>query len=159
MTYGDKFIATICNYSIYLPNILKSLIFKKYKIEKSKIITKMWKKEALNVAKILNATPYFLGFEDTKVPNFNNRIALIKLINFIRTIRLTIIFTHWYNEFHSDHKNTSNLIIMSHILSDNPKIKTNSLLYKAKLLVFWDERGKNFKPNYFLDVSNYIYGF
>ncbi|MHA1753473.1 MAG: PIG-L deacetylase family protein [Candidatus Helarchaeota archaeon] len=156
MTCGDKFIASVKKYVNYLPLLIKSFYSKKIQEKLSIRISEIRKKEAIMVANLINATPYFLEFKDTEIPSFKDKIALKKIVGLIRKIKPTIILTHWNNELHKDHKNTSNLITKSYFLSDNPNIITDHAPYKPRILAFWDERGKNFKPNFFLNVSDQI---
>ncbi|MFX0133615.1 MAG: PIG-L deacetylase family protein [Candidatus Hodarchaeota archaeon] len=156
MTNGDKTVAPIGKYVHYLIPLVKSLYSKKNRKELSTRIALIRKNEAINVAKIINAKPIFLGYEDTKAPTIKNMDAVSKITELIRGLKPTIILTHWFHEMHPDHKNTSALILKSFFLSNDSNYKTKYPPHKVRILGFWDERGREYKPNFYLNVTNQI---
>ncbi|MHA1380925.1 MAG: PIG-L deacetylase family protein [Candidatus Helarchaeota archaeon] len=156
MTNGDRTLAPIGKYVNFLIPIIESFYSKKAGAELSKRIALIRKKEALKVAQKINATPYFLEFKDTKVPSIENKDAIFNITDLIRMLKPSIILTHWFQEMHRDHKNTSALVLKSYLLSNDTKYITNHPPHKVRFLGFWDERGKNFEPNFYINVSNQI---
>ena len=157
MTYGDRAIAPIGKYVNFLVPIVKSFLSKQEREKLSKYVTIIRKKEALQAAKLINASPFFLGFKDTQVPTVTNKSAVLKIIDLIRKLKPTIILTHWFNEIHTDHKNTAKLIYTAYKYSADPKYKTNFPPHIVRIMGFWDERGgRDYHPNYFINVQNQI---
>ena len=157
MTYGDKFVAPIGkNFVHYLPLLIKAMYSKKTRVALSRRIKIIRKAESLKAAKLINASPYFLGFNDTKVPELTDLEAIQKITNFIREIKPSIILTHFFREGHKDHKKTSALVSKATLLSSNPDFKTHYHPHKVRIFGFWNERGRGFNPNFFLNVTNQI---
>ncbi len=156
MTNGDKTVAPVGKFVHFLIPLIKSLYSKRIRKELSTIIASIRKKEAIKVAKIIKAKSIFLRFEDSKVPTINNKDVVLKITNLIRKIKPTVILTHWFREMHPDHKNTSAIILKSFFLSNNSNYKTKYLSHKVRILGFWDERGRGYKPNFYLNVTNQI---
>jgi LmbE family N-acetylglucosaminyl deacetylase len=156
MTNGDKFIAPIGKYSRLLSLYIKSVFSKQINIKISKKIAQIRKTEALGAAELIDADAYFLGFKDTNVPPYFDKAAIFKIVELIRKIKPTIILTHYYNETHKDHQNTSAMLTRAFIHSSSKNYKTDSPPHKVRSLAFWDERGKNFKPNLYINVKNQI---
>ncbi|MHA1271284.1 MAG: PIG-L deacetylase family protein [Candidatus Helarchaeota archaeon] len=159
MTLGDRFIAPIKQYSHLLSIFIKSFFSKKSRHRLSKIISNIRRQEALKAARLINATPYFLHFKDSCIPNFNDKTALIRIIDLLRSIRPTIILTHWFRAPHSDHRATSYLITRSFLLANDPKFKTANPPSSIRLLLFWLEHTPFFHPNFFINATNFIHYF
>ncbi|NVM04916.1 MAG: PIG-L family deacetylase [Candidatus Helarchaeota archaeon] len=156
MTNGDKTVAPVGKFVHFLIPLIKSIYSKSTRKELSQRIAVIRKDEALKVANIINAKPTFLEYKDTKVPNIKNNEAILKITELIRKIKPTIILTHWFREMHPDHKNTSALILKSFFLSNDANFITKYTPHKVRILGFWDERGKGYKPNFHLNVTNQI---
>jgi len=133
----------------------KSVItFKEPTNEKS--IAKIRKEEANLVADLIKADRIFLDFQDRNIPTINNNSIVFKLVDLIRKLKPTIILTHWYQESHKDHINTSKLILKSFNLSNSMDYKTKHYPHKVRILGFWNERGRKLRPNFYLNVSNQV---
>ncbi|MHA1298603.1 MAG: PIG-L deacetylase family protein [Candidatus Helarchaeota archaeon] len=156
MTYGDRTLAPLGKFVHFLIPLIQSLYSKRIKDELSQRIALIRKKEALRVAKLINANPIFLEFKDMKIPPLKNKEAILTITDLIRNLKPTIILTHWFQEMHQDHKNTSALVIKSFLLSGDSNYKSKNPPHKVRILGFWDERGRNYKPNFFLNVTNQI---
>ncbi|HUX98458.1 MAG TPA: PIG-L family deacetylase [Candidatus Deferrimicrobium sp.] len=155
-TYGDKFIAPVKKYVHFLPLLIKATYSKKVRKELSEHIKIIRKTEALRVAKLINAIPYFLEFNDMQVPDKTNQEAIHKVTKLIREIKPSIILTHWFREMHRDHKNTAALALKSYLLANKSDYMTETPPHKVRIFGFWDERGKGFRPNFYLNVSKQI---
>ncbi|MHA1649991.1 MAG: PIG-L deacetylase family protein [Candidatus Helarchaeota archaeon] len=156
MTYGDRFIAPVGKYVHYLPLLIKAIYKENIRERLSRRIKSIRKKEALKAANLIKATPYFLEFKDTKIPDPINFEAVQKITNLIRKIRPSIILTHFFREGHRDHRNTSALITKAYLLSKDENYKLQYPPHQARIFGFWSERGRGFKPNFYLNVTNQI---
>ena len=156
MTNGDKTVAPVGKFVHFLVPLIKSIYSESIRKDLSLRIALIRKKEAHKVAKIINARPIFLEFEDSKVPNIKNNDATLRITELIRKLKPTIILTHWFREIHPDHKNTSALITKSCLLSNDSNFITKYPKYRVRILGFWDEPGRGFKPNFYLNVTNQI---
>lgn len=155
-TYGDKFIAPVGKFVNYLPLLIEAFYSKKTRMKLSYRITSIRKPEAINAANLIKANPYFLEFEDQRVPTIYDEDALRKVTDLIRELKPTIVLTHWFREAHQDHKNTSALVFKSYRLSNDPDFVTNHPPHKVRIFGFWNERGKGYRPNLYLNVTNQI---
>ena len=155
-TFGDRAIAPIGKFAHYLPSLIKPMFSESTREKLSRRIKLIRKKEALNAAKLINANPYLLEFKDTEVPGPANQEAVQKVTNLIREIQPSIILTHFFREGHRDHKQTSALVLKSFLLSNKEDYKTQYPPHKVRLFGYWNERGRGFKPNFYLNVVNQI---
>jgi len=110
---------------------------------------KLFKKFNLN-------EPVFLNFPDNqmdKVPFLN---IVIKIEKYMKKFRPDTIITHYENCLNIDHKITFNAVVTA-----CRPLKGNSV---KKILSFeipsstdWAlNKGKNFQPNFYVDISNFI---
>ena len=122
----------------------KKKIFKRKNSSK-----KLFKKFNLN-------EPVFLDFPDNqmdKVPFLN---IVIKIEKYMKKFRPNTIITHYENCLNIDHKITFNAVVTA-----CRPLKGNSV---KKILSFeipsstdWAlNKGKNFQPNFYVDISNFI---
>jgi LmbE family N-acetylglucosaminyl deacetylase len=156
LTTGGRFIAPLRKYAHYLPLLVKAAYSKKIREKLERRIITIRKREALNAAKILKATPYFLEFKDTGIPDHNDLATVRQVTNLIRKIRPTIILTHFFREGHRDHKNTSALVSRSVLLAKDKEFRTEYPPHKVRVLGYWNERGRGFKANFHINVEHEI---
>jgi len=97
-------------------------------------------KEQTNVAKTLNAELFYLGFEDTKVELSKNTIDIIE--NLINKVKPDLIFVHYPEDTHQDHRNTSQATITA------TRYIKNVLFYEVPTTI-------NFLPTIFVDIGKY----
>jgi len=156
LTLGDRFVTLVRQFSHLLPSLLKSFISEKSRLKLSKTISNIRFHEALNSARLINATPHFLQFKDSHIPHFSDRSALLKITDLLRAIKPTIILTHYYRALHPDHRATSYLITRSFLLANNPKFHSSYSHSNIRLLAFWFEPTPHFRPNFLIEASNHL---
>lgn len=98
--------------------------------------------EAEASAKIINAKVEFLNYPDGNIPI--NSDSVTKLQNIIKKIEPDIIFTLSPNDTHQDHRAVS-------------AITLSSSRYIPKIFYYEVPQTQNFKPNYFVDITDYFY--
>ncbi len=156
MTHGGAFIAPLGKYAHYLPYLIKSRYSEETKRKLSHRIKSIRKREAERAAKLIGAETYFLGFKDTGVPTITDLSAIRIITNLIRKIKPTIILTHFFREGHIDHRHTSALVMKSTLISRKKDYLTEFSSHRVRIFGFWNERGRAFKPNFYLNVQNQI---
>ncbi|MHA1274146.1 MAG: PIG-L deacetylase family protein [Promethearchaeota archaeon] len=155
-TKGERWLTPFREFSPFLYWFIESKKNREIKEKLYQIIGKIREKEARSVLKILGIEGGFLGFRDGSIPYPDNLDVLKYIIEIIRKETPKVIATHHFSETHKDHKNLSHLIYQTFFLAGNRKIKTKSPPHNPKLLVWWDERGKLFKPNLYINISTTI---
>jgi len=105
--------------------------------------TNVRKLEAIKSAKYLGIEKvYFLNFADTKIPSSIKSIRKIEEI--IVKNKIDRIYTHSPRDTHQDHRNTCNAVL--------------SAGRGIKQVLFFESpsSGVDFRPTFFVDISNYI---
>ena len=116
------------------------------------------KKQALKAAKVIGIKKLIFGnFPD----NSMDSVPLLKVIQFIekhiKKIKPDCIFTHFENDLNVDHHITSKAVITACRPTKNQTVKT-ILFFEILSSSEWNisSKSKNFKPNYFVDISKSI---
>ena len=123
---------------------------------------KIRKSEAEKAAGIIGAKYYCLDQKDGYL--FDNEKIRTKTIELIRKINPGIVLTHLPNDYHSDHRTTSNIVEIAAMLSTLPNINSKikplnntPLLYHTSPFGFTDPIGSAVvKPHFFVDISTVI---
>jgi len=118
--------------------------------------------EARKAAAIIDADYYSLGGSDGFL--FDTRELRLRTISLIRKVKAGIIFTHLANDYHSDHRATSNITeaaAMVSSLSNVPvpeePLSVTPLLYHSSPFTLTDPVGGVLSPpNFFVDVTSVI---
>ena len=118
--------------------------------------------EARKAAAIIDADYYSLGGSDGFL--FDTRELRLRTISLIRKVKAGIIFTHLANDYHSDHRATSNITeaaAMVSSLSNVPvpeePLPVTPLLYHSSPFTLTDPVGGQLSPpNFFVDVTSVI---
>jgi LmbE family N-acetylglucosaminyl deacetylase len=126
------------------------------KIYSSEELAKIRRNEAINSAKLINATSIWAGISDGEVTlDLSSRI---KIIDVIRQAKPDLVITHSPNDYHSDHINTSRLVFEAVYLADLVLWKTNyPSTEKLPYLYYMDTlAGVNFVPDEYVDITDTI---
>jgi len=109
--------------------------------------------EAKNAAKIIGAESFGGIFEDGDV--FIDDKSRKEIVEVIRKTKADVIITHHPNDYHTDHINTSKLVIEANYMSTIQNYVTDSLYLKKVPSVYYMETlgGINFIPEIYVDIS------
>jgi len=116
--------------------------------------------EAKKASAVLNAEYYCFGGCDGYL--FDNEELRIKTINLIRKVQAGIVFTHLPMDYHSDHRNTCNIVETAAMISSLPNVPSDEkplevtpLLYHTAPLTLSDPLGTEIvPPHFYVDVSS-----
>ncbi len=112
------------------------------------------KEEAAKAAKILRVkVRENLGFTDGDVRITSE--ARLKIIRVLRKYRPLIVLTHYWDDRHPDHVNTSRLVAEAVHHSGLAKIKTGQARYRPPTLLFF-KIPTNIAPSFVVDVSDFV---
>jgi N-acetylglucosamine malate deacetylase 1 len=110
------------------------------------------KQEAANAAGILGVKiRENLGFADGDVTVTSG--ARLRVIRVLRKYRPKIVLTHYWEDRHPDHVNTSRLVAEAVHHSGLAKIKTGQERYRPRTLLFF-KLPTNLVPSFVVDVSD-----
>jgi N-acetylglucosamine malate deacetylase 1 len=111
------------------------------------------KQEATNAASILGLkVRENLGLSDGDIEVTPQ--ARIKVIRMVRKYRPLIVLTHYWDDKHPDHVNTSRLVAEAVHHSGLAKIKTGQERYRPKTLLFF-KLPANVPPSFVVDISDF----
>jgi N-acetylglucosamine malate deacetylase 1 len=112
------------------------------------------KREASKAAKILGLKiRENLGFADGDVRISTQ--ARLKVIHLLRKYRPQVVLTHYWDDKHPDHVNTSRLVAEAVHHSGLAKIDTGQERYRPKTILFF-KLPSNLVPSFVIDISDYI---
>ena len=112
------------------------------------------KKEARNAAETLGLkVRENLGLADGEVPLTS--AARLKVIHVLRKYCPRVVLTHYWDDRHPDHVNTSRLVSEAVHHSGLAKIKTGQKRYRPPTLLFF-KLPVNVPPTFIVDISDYI---
>jgi len=112
--------------------------------------------EAAKSADIIGADFYWLGFKDASLINdLEIRMTLVELI---RKTKPDMIITHSPNDYHPDHRGTSDLVFGATFLSGLKHVETESSYHEGvQPITYMDTiNSSNFIPTEYVDISNVI---
>ncbi len=112
------------------------------------------KKEAAGAAKILGVKVR----ENLGLPDGDIRVtaeARLKIIRVLRKYRPLIVLTHYWDDRHPDHVNTSRLVAEAVHHSGLAKIETGQVRYRPSTLLFF-KLPTNVVPSFVIDVSDFV---
>lgn len=110
--------------------------------------------EARNAAAIIGAENIGGDFEDGNVYISDKSKKIMAEV--IRKCKADVIITHHPNDYHTDHINTSRLVIETNYMTSIQNYKTKSPFLKKIPLIYFMETlgGINFTPEFYVDISN-----
>jgi bacillithiol biosynthesis deacetylase BshB1 len=111
------------------------------------------RQEASNAAEILKLkVRENLGFADGDVAVTPQ--ARLKVIRLLRKYRPRIVMTHYWDDKHPDHVNTSRLVAEAVHHSGLAKVKTGQMRYRPKILLYF-KLPTHMVPSFVVDVTDY----
>jgi LmbE family N-acetylglucosaminyl deacetylase len=118
--------------------------------------------EAKLAAAVLDAEYYTLGGIDGFL--FDSKEMRLKAISLIRKVNAGIIFTHLPNDYHSDHRTTSNIVEAAAMVSSldpvpvkEKPLEMTPLLYHSSPFALSDPLGTEIAPpHFYVDISSVI---
>jgi N-acetylglucosamine malate deacetylase 1 len=111
------------------------------------------KREASKAAQILGVKiRENLAFADGNVPV--SPVARLRVIRVLRKYRPKVVFTHFWDDRHPDHANTSRLVAEAVHHSGLAKIRTGQERYRPPVLLFF-KLPTNLTPSFVVDVSDF----
>jgi LmbE family N-acetylglucosaminyl deacetylase len=118
--------------------------------------------EARKAASVLDAEYYMLGGTDGFL--FDTREIRLKTISLMRKVKAGIVFTHLNNDYHSDHRTTSNIVEAAAMIAslgtvpvDEEPLEITPLLYHSSPLTLSDPLGTSIvPPHFYVDVTSVI---
>lgn len=119
-------------------------------------MAKIREKEFRNSAAIIGAEVIWIGIDD-EMSEVNLETRL-KVVDAIRKSKPDIIITHDKEDYHVDHRNTSQLVFEAAPLACVHNIKTDySVLNKQPLIYYMDNLGGiNFNPIEYVEITDTI---
>jgi bacillithiol biosynthesis deacetylase BshB1 len=112
------------------------------------------KEEAENAARILGATVR----ENLELPDGEVAVtpaARLKIIRLLRKYRPVVVLTHYWDDRHPDHVNTSRLVAEAVHHSGLAKIKTSQARYRPQTVLYF-KIPTSLVPSFIVDVSDQI---
>jgi LmbE family N-acetylglucosaminyl deacetylase len=112
--------------------------------------------EARRAAEIAGAASFIhLGMHDQGT---DTSIAQRRqLVNVIRQLKVTVLFGHAPNDYHVDHRNSSELLFAARCAAGVPNFADEPPLERMPHLAFVDnEQGLDFQPHLWIDVGETI---
>jgi N-acetylglucosamine malate deacetylase 1 len=118
--------------------------------------------EAKKAAAVLDAEYYTLGGVDGFL--FDSKDFRLKVISLIRKVKAGVIFTHLPNDYHTDHRTTSNIVEAAAMVSSldtvpvpEEPVAITPLLYHSSPLTLSDPLGSQIAPpHFYVDVTSVI---
>jgi LmbE family N-acetylglucosaminyl deacetylase len=118
--------------------------------------------EAKRAAAVLDAEYYTLGGIDGFL--YDTKEMRLKVISLIRQVKAGVIFTHLSNDYHSDHRTTSNIVEAAAMVSSldtvpvsEKPVEITPLLYHSSPLTLSDPLGSQIvPPHFYVDVTSVI---
>ncbi len=125
-------------------------------------ISSIRRKESADSAKILNGTYYCLESKDMFI--FYDKPTLLKVIELIRMVKPTIVFTHSSTDYLVDHENTSRLAWTGCYSAGMKNIETGGAepfepipyLFYADAFEGKDKLGNDIEPSFVVDIAETI---
>ncbi len=114
----------------------------------------MRRQEALKAAAILKLkVRENLGLTDGEIPVTPE--ARLKVIRMLRKYRPLVVLTHYWDDRHPDHVNTSRLVAEAVHHSGLARIKTGQIRYRPKIILYF-KIPPYLTPSFIVDVTDYI---
>ena len=109
--------------------------------------------EAERAAEVLGADATFLNFLDGRIAySMENRLCIV---NAIREHTPDLVFTHFDDDMHPDHRITSRLVTDAYYMSSLPLVETDHSPYDPSNIYFFGKPTSSFEPDVIVDVSEY----
>ncbi len=112
--------------------------------------------EARRAAEIVGAASFIhLGMHDQGTETSIERRR--ELVNLIRRLKVTVLLGHAPNDYHVDHRNSSQLLFAARCAAGVPNFADEPPLERMPNLAFVDnEQGLDFEPHLWIDIGETI---
>lgn len=116
-------------------------------------LTGIRRKEAQDAAGVIGAEALELGFLDMEVHDTEQ--ARLTFIDAVRGARPDVVITHYPDDYHTDHKAVSALMLEATFSATVPHVKTaHDFLPKLPVIYFMDTlAGLHFQPVEYVDIT------
>jgi LmbE family N-acetylglucosaminyl deacetylase len=112
------------------------------------------KEEMEKSAEVIGAEMYWVGEPDEFL--FENKDTRMKFIEMIRWANPQVIITHDPDDYHPDHRATSQLVFGAAFVATIPNIKTETRPPDGMAAIFYMDTlaGANFEPEFIVDITD-----
>lgn len=124
-------------------------------------ISAIRRQEATNAAALLNGTYHCLECDDVFI--LYDKPTLLKVIEVIRKVKPTIVFTHSPQDYFIDHENTSHLVRTGCFSCGIPNVATASAAYGFTPYLYYadpmdgkDIFGQPVCPHFYVDITDTV---
>lgn len=95
----------------------------------------------------------FLGFEDGRVTySLENRL---RVVDCIREYAPDVVFTHYSDDMHPDHRATSRLVTDAYYMASLPLVETDCEPCDPDNVFYFGKPTSEFEPTTFVDITGY----
>jgi LmbE family N-acetylglucosaminyl deacetylase len=112
------------------------------------------RREATEAARVLGAEVLFGPYRDGELPD--DDAARRYVADVIRTVKPTLVITHWRESIHKDHAATSRVVTDAVLLASLDGVRTDHAAYRGVRGIWYAENWEDasgFQPYIFVDVS------
>lgn len=119
-------------------------------------LTKIRRAEAKAAAEVIGAEAVEGGFKDMEI--YDGEEARLVLVEIVRSARPDVIITHHPDDYHTDHKVTSAIMLEASFTATVPHVKTDhEYLPRLPVIYFMDTlAGLHFQPVEYVDITPFI---
>lgn len=119
-----------------------------------KEIAEIRRQEALESAKVIGAELIWMGFPDEFL--FDGEQSRLKFIDVVRQAKPDLVFCHFNNDYHPDHRISGQIVCNIKVMSTVPNIKTEHPPAKKISEIFFMDTvaGINFTPEKYVDITD-----
>lgn len=119
-------------------------------------LAKIRRQEARDAAAVIGAPAVEGNFPDMEI--YDGEPARLRFIEIVRAARPDVIITHHPDDYHTDHKAVSAIMLEASFSATLPHVKTASeFLHKLPVLYFMDTlTGLNFQPTEYVDITPFF---
>lgn len=112
--------------------------------------------EACDAAAVIGAECVAMDFPDVEI--YDTPDSRQRFIEMVRAARPDVVITHHPDDYHTDHKAASALVLDATFSATVPHIKTHhAYLPKLPVVYFMDTlAGLNFQPSEYVDVTDFL---
>lgn len=119
-------------------------------------LTRIRHQEAKDAAAVIGAEAVAMGFRDMEIHDTEE--TRLRFIDMVRAARPDVIITHYPQDYHTDHKAVSALMLEASFSATVPHVKTaHDYLPKLPVVYFMDTlAGMHFQPVEYVDITAFL---
>lgn len=119
-------------------------------------LTQIRRQEARDAAAVIGAECVEMGFLDMEIHDTD--AARLRFIDMVRAARPDVIITHHPDDYHTDHKAVSALVLEASFSATVPHVETeHEYLPRLPVLYFMDTlAGLHFQPTDYVDITPFM---